>query len=322
MDQATVPPPIPPADQMQSPRSGLATASLVFGILSWCCLGPFGAIPALILGIIALVKIGNAQGKLRGTGMAITGLTLGGVLLVLLPFFAAIMLPALARARESARRSACQGQLKQMGLVYKLFANESKGQYFPELSSEPGRLMCVSKDIFPEILTDAGMLVCPSDPEIAASKEREAANASKEIGNVSYMYLGYVIMSDDEMEAFAEAYKQRIAQKLPFNEDMDAPPGRGSMGTDKFYRLREGVENVLLKDANDPASGVKLQSKIPVMWDTMGTNPQGNLFFNHIPGGGNVLFMDGHVEFLRCPGPWPMSKRGVEILSELAAMKP
>jgi prepilin-type processing-associated H-X9-DG protein len=30
------------------------------------------------------------------------------------------------------------------------------------------------------------------------------------------------------------------------------------------------------------------------MWDDIATQTKG---FNHVPGGGNVLFMDGHVEF-------------------------
>ena len=30
--------------------------------------------------------------------------------------------------------------------------------------------------------------------------------------------------------------------------------------------------------------------------------------FNHVPGGANVLFMDGHVEFIRYPGEVPVSK--------------
>ena len=28
---------------------------------------------------------------------------------------------------------------------------------------------------------------------------------------------------------------------------------------------------------------------------------------NHIPGGSNVLFMDGHVEFVKYPGKFPMT---------------
>ena len=30
--------------------------------------------------------------------------------------------------------------------------------------------------------------------------------------------------------------------------------------------------------------------------------------FNHVPGGGNVLYMDGHVEFIKYPGDTPFSR--------------
>ena len=44
---------------------------------------------------------------------------------------AAILLPALARAREAARRASCANNLKQWGLIFKMYANESKGQKYP-----------------------------------------------------------------------------------------------------------------------------------------------------------------------------------------------
>jgi prepilin-type processing-associated H-X9-DG protein len=37
------------------------------------------------------------------------------------------------------------------------------------------------------------------------------------------------------------------------------------------------------------------------MWDVINANlmHDGGMSFNHVPGGGNVLYMDGHVEWLR-----------------------
>ncbi|MBI2431456.1 MAG: hypothetical protein HYV26_01140, partial [Candidatus Hydrogenedentes bacterium] len=40
-------------------------------------------------------------------------------------------------------------------------------------------------------------------------------------------------------------------------------------------------------------------SVIPVMWDEIAVYG-GAKTFNHVPGGGNCLYMDGHVEWL----PW------------------
>ena len=47
------------------------------------------------------------------------------------------------------------------------------------------------------------------------------------------------------------------------------------------------------------------------MWDTFGSseysdNQAGGIVFNHVPGGANVLFLDGHVEFVRYPGKFPV----------------
>ena len=57
------------------------------------------------------------------------------VVIAIIGILAAILLPALARARESARRSSCQNNLKQWGLVFKMYSGESKGMKFPLLPS-------------------------------------------------------------------------------------------------------------------------------------------------------------------------------------------
>ncbi|MFO7899880.1 MAG: DUF4190 domain-containing protein [Planctomycetota bacterium] len=64
------PPPLP-----EQKTSGLAVAALVLGIASVLTCG-VASIPGLIVGIIALVKINNSQGRLSGQGMAIAGTVL------------------------------------------------------------------------------------------------------------------------------------------------------------------------------------------------------------------------------------------------------
>ena len=75
--------------------------------------------------------------------------------------------------------------------------------------------------------------------------------------------------------------------------------GNGAPGSNTIYRLREGVERFMVTDINNPAGSAMAQSELPVMADLVATSVE---LYNHVPGGGNVLFMDGHVEFIRYPG--------------------
>ena len=75
--------------------------------------------------------------------------------------------------------------------------------------------------------------------------------------------------------------------------------GYGNGGTNTIYRLREGIERFMITDINNPGSSALAQSELPVMSDLVATAVA---LYNHVPGGANVLYMDGHVEFIRYPG--------------------
>lgn len=65
-----------------------------------------------------------------------------------------------------------------------------------------------------------------------------------------------------------------------------------------IYRLREGIERFTIADINNPAATSQAQSDIFIMLDLIG-NAAAIQYFNHVAGGRNVLFMDGHVAFIR-----------------------
>jgi len=81
---------------------------------------------------------------------------------------------------------------------------------------------------------------------------------------------------------------------------VNAPHGFGGRAYGTIYRLKEGIEQFAITDIHQPAASAKAQSEIAVMWDWI-KGWVDIAKFNHIPSGANVLYMDGHVKFVRYP---------------------
>jgi len=109
--------------------SGLAIASFVLGILSFCTFF-IPAIPAIILGIVGLVKIGRSGGKLKGNGFAVAGIVVPVVASVfVLPMVVGISLPAFVRARHQAQRVMCATNMRDLGKAMLIYANDYNDKF-------------------------------------------------------------------------------------------------------------------------------------------------------------------------------------------------
>lgn len=299
------------------------------------------------------------------------------VVIAIIGILAAILLPALARAREAARRASCQNNLKQMGIVFKMYSNESSGGLFPPLyadfqaaaydcdaftdsasieSAVPSGTVNVyepmpdPRAIYPEYMTDPAIMVCPSDATLTtdawtaggASYFHKVCQGTDDqgsrAGQDSYLYFGHILdkceADDREIDGAllglpantgniclqstlwdiaartlngwpSAATEVAVLDTLDLRNAAAALglPDTGDYGNgggNSLYRYKEGVERFMITDINNPAGSAMAQSEIWVYFDIVTVSVDiDRVDFSHIPGGSNVLYMDGHVTFLK-----------------------
>ena len=189
------------------------------------------------------------------------------IVIAIIGVSAAILLPALARAREAARRTSCLNNLVELGIILKMYADENNGRL--PWSGGKGSATCLLP-LMGDYIEDARILLCPSDSR-----------------GSDFLY------APSEGRGFRGEKPPK--RRFPNTDEVD-----GGMSCRVSYDYFGAYTHAPI-EFPPPEQGFP---QVPVMWD-QAFSGFGGTQFNHVPGGGNILWLDGSVTFLKWP--WPAS---------------
>ena len=215
------------------------------------------------------------------------------VVIAIIAILAAILFPVFAQAREAARKSSCQSNLKQLGTAFAMYIQDYDGQ-FPAVRNDAGGIKIDWKHAIFPYTKNAGIYKCPSN---SSGSSINPTNEDGQALNVTpgpvYLASSYAMATADGNGNFTngfnwggsngsngpatvnEAQQQKVADQLLLAESTaqwaDLCYNCGSIGPNNIS-AHSGVSNFLLCDYHVKAMKWS-RTKSPIcMWTIDGTN--------------------------------------------------
>jgi prepilin-type processing-associated H-X9-DG protein/prepilin-type N-terminal cleavage/methylation domain-containing protein len=238
------------------------------------------------------------------------------VVIAIIAILAAILFPVFAQAREKARQSSCQSNMKQMGLAFMQYAQDYDERFPPVVGCAVPIIPCPPQS-FQHVLTDmvgglntnqvpAGVIVPSLTGPYIRNNQIQQCPSSPIRPNLNTTAVAY--MYNDLTANRSQAVFGGVAQTILLSE---STPASGHFNTPAAASpLRLNVGHAV----NRPVPGPGVQGAYPVAIPTAAAiNVLQTLAPNALipldvadaddvmrhAGGGNFLFADGHVKWHR-----------------------
>jgi len=203
------------------------------------------------------------------------------VVIAIIAILAAMLLPALARAKDKAKRINCLGNMRQLGFACHLYAGDNNGQLLIDTPGQPANTWVNGVDnltwMYPRLIPAAKTFVCPA----TRNNVRTDVLTTLATGEVVLTDLlnsasgGAQALTGHSYEVLGEVRGDKVCQKFYDNHV--------EQFNELFVGSRPGAARTWLFYDNDGAG-------VNNVWD----EPD-----NHGIEGGNVTYGDGHANWVK-----------------------
>jgi prepilin-type N-terminal cleavage/methylation domain-containing protein/prepilin-type processing-associated H-X9-DG protein len=217
------------------------------------------------------------------------------VVIAIIALLAAILFPVFARARENARRSSCQSNLKQIGLGIMQYTQDydERLPYAAMYAATNGDFMSnwlSAWDVIQPYSKSLQLFICPSNTMINQVGHARSGAADQTHANAWFAYPPCTNHGDSPNVGMRAAFTEAFGTPNP--------PGSSNTSTVSLTEFTNAAETFLTGDSSDKNSS----GNTSLMTYGYGIAP--NNPYKPIPSsihldGGNWLYADGHVKWLK-----------------------